>query len=481
MSDSSASSEPTPPDQLSDEPPPGTSVPFAAAEPRPEEPAAAAESAAPAEPAAGVEPAAPAEPAAGVDPAAAAESTAAADSSAAEPAAGPDLAPAGDPAWTVQPGVTTDVPPTAEPAPASEPAESPDDAAPPADSASPGWAVSFGFNLGKVPGQGEDSDPILHNGRDDVGLVAVFDGMGGAGGTVYQTPDGPRTGAYLAARVARDVVEQRMRELLVPGGHLDGPAAAEGMHRAVEEALLARLTELHAPRSALRSKLLRALPTTMAMAAVQRPEPDGRPRTCHLIWAGDSRIYALDPTGGAHQLTLDDIRDGGDAMANLREDSVVSNAMSADTPFDVHHREVQLTPPFLLIAATDGCFGYFPSPMHFERLMLATLQDASDVSSWSTAVQTQITAITGDDASMAVLGAGADLDGFRSLFADRLSTLQQRWVVPLDELTAEIDDLEEQLSLLRDRQRQQTAELWAAYKPDYLRCLGEPSAEEEPS
>jgi hypothetical protein len=474
VSDSSASSEPTPPDQLSDAPPPGTSVLFAAAESGAAESAAAAESDAPAEPAAGAEPAAAAE------PAATAESDAA-DSSAAEPAAGPDLAPAGDPAWTVQPGVTADVPPSAEPAPASELADSPDDAASAADSASPGWAVSFGFNLGKIPGQGEDSDPILHNGRDDVGLVAVFDGMGGAGGTVYQTPDGPRTGAYLAARVARDVVERRMRELLAPGGHLDGPAAAEGLHRAVEEALLARLAELHAPRSALRSKLLRALPTTMAMAAVQRPEPDGRPWTCHLMWAGDSRIYALDPTGGAHQLTLDDIRDGGDAMANLREDSVVSNAMSADTPFDVHHREVQLTPPFLLIAATDGCFGYFPSPMHFERLMLATLQDASDVSAWSTAVQTQITAITGDDASMAVLGAGADLDGFRNLFADRLSTLQQQWVGPLDELTAEIDDLEAQLSLLRDRQRQQTAELWAAYKPDYLRCLGEPSTEEEPS
>jgi hypothetical protein len=71
-----------------------------------------------------------------------------------------------------------------------------------------GPLVSFGFNLEKIAGQGEDSDPIVRHGRG-LGLVAVFDGMGGAGGTVYETPDGPHTGAYLASRLARDVVEQR--------------------------------------------------------------------------------------------------------------------------------------------------------------------------------------------------------------------------------------------------------------------------------
>ena len=81
----------------------------------------------------------------------------------------------------------------------------PQEPSPPADlPATGGPALSFGFNLGKIPGQGEDSDPIRRDGRE-LGLVAVFDGMGGAGGTVYETPDGPRTGAYLASRVARDI------------------------------------------------------------------------------------------------------------------------------------------------------------------------------------------------------------------------------------------------------------------------------------
>ena len=68
---------------------------------------------------------------------------------------------------------------------------------PTADVPTAGPTVSFGFNLGKIPDHGEDSDPIVREGPD-LALLAVFDGMGGAGGTVYETEDGPRSGAYLA-------------------------------------------------------------------------------------------------------------------------------------------------------------------------------------------------------------------------------------------------------------------------------------------
>ena len=64
-------------------------------------------------------------------------------------------------------------------------------------------------------------------------------------------------------------------------------------------------------------------------------------------------------------------------MTNLRQDSVISNAMSADTAFVINHHQMSLPRPFLIIAATDGCFGYLPSPMHFEWLLLSTLRDAS--------------------------------------------------------------------------------------------------------
>ena len=340
--------------------------------------------------------------------------------------------------------------------------------------AAAGPTISFGFNLAKIPGQGEDSDPIVRTGRE-LGLVAVFDGMGGAGGTLYQTPDGPRTGAYLASRVARDVVEQRMLELLDPQWNLDGPATAEDLHRSVKGALGARLHELKAPVSGLRSRLLRALPTTMALVALQRREPTGQTWACHLLWSGDSRAYVLQPSTGAHQLTTDDIRDHGDAMANLREDSVVSNAMSADTDFVIHHRCVELTAPFIVAAATDGCFGYVRSPMHFERMMLETLSGSPTTKSWSAALAERISTVAGDDAAMGLLGVGADHDGFQRLFTERTSMITERWVDPIDALAADVERAERELDAARLRQTQRTAELWGSYKAHYESYLGETS------
>jgi hypothetical protein len=333
-----------------------------------------------------------------------------------------------------------------------------------------GRSLSFAFNLAKIEGQGEDCDPILREGRE-LGLVAVFDGMGGAGGTVYETADGPRTGAYLASRVARDVVEQRMLDLLDPEWNLDGPAAARDLQQTVKSALGGRLSEMNAPASGLRSRLLRALPTTMALIALQRREHGGDLWDCHLFWAGDSRAYVFEPASGAHQLTVDDIRGAGDAMTNLREDSVVSNAMSADTDFVVHHHKVQLTAPFLVVAASDGCFGYVPTPMHFEYLVLAALRDSQNLESWSSTLQALVGQVTGDDASMSLLGVGADYAQFKELFAHRTAQLETGCITPLNQLETEVLDAERRLQELTRHQQQQRALLWADYKPEYEHYL----------
>ena len=337
------------------------------------------------------------------------------------------------------------------------------------DISAPGPTVSFGFNLGKILDHGEDSDPILRDGPD-LGLLAVFDGMGGAGGTVYETPDGPRSGAYLASRIARDVVERRMLQLLVPDWNLKGPAAAEDLRRSVQEALQERLTELKAPKSGLRSRLLRALPTTMAVIALQRTHRNGSKWLCHVFWAGDSRAYAFEP-GGARQLMIDDLREPSDAMTNLRRDSVVSNAMSADTEFSVNYRRVELEAPFLLVCATDGCFGYVPSPMHFEHLVLAPLTTTRTVEAWSQAVQRDISAVTGDDAAMTVMAVGADLDELRSLYAPRVAELEQAFTRPIDELGEAVRQAEHELVALRQRQLDETQQLWSRYQTGYERYL----------
>ena len=328
---------------------------------------------------------------------------------------------------------------------------------------------------GQGAGQGEDSDPILRHGPN-LGLLAVFDGMGGAGGTVYDTPDGRRTGAYLASRVAQ---RRRRAAACSTCWSRTGTSMASRRPRTCDapcrQALVERLAELKAPPSGLRSRLLRALPTTMALAALQRTDPGGRAWSCHLLWAGDSRAYLFEP-GGAHQLTTDDIRDAGDAMANLREDSVVSNAISADTEFRVNHRHVRLRAPFLAICATDGCFGYVSTPMHFERLVLGALIGARSATEWSAQVQSDIAAVAGDDAAMCVLAVGAGFDELQELFAPRLAELEEQYTGPLDELTARVQSAQQQLEAARQEYAAVSAERWRRYKAPYERYLQDPTA-----
>jgi serine/threonine protein phosphatase PrpC len=342
-------------------------------------------------------------------------------------------------------------------------------------------SVSFKFCTEKVAGEGEDADPILRVGPD-LGLLGVFDGMGGAGGRVYDTPDGRHTGAYIASRFARNVVERLMLELIRPEWNLDGPATAAELHRVLASSLAARLAELKAPETTLRSKLVKALPTTMTLAVLQRTDQAASTYACHLFWAGDSRAYVVDPGAGAMQLTTDDLRSGGDAMRNLTDDSVMSNCISVDTEFHINHRQVELHAPFLLLCATDGCFAYVRSPMHFEHLLLSTLREARDIGAWQKGLEGAVTAITGDDAALALLGVGADLGGFKKLFRERTTEIQRRYIDPLDELNGEVQRAEQELAGLRARRAEFGGELWGAYKPGYERYLaGEAPAGEEVS
>lgn len=332
-----------------------------------------------------------------------------------------------------------------------------------------GPGISFGFNLAKVPDHGEDSDPILRDGPD-LGLAAVFDGMGGAGGTVYETDDGPRSGAYLASRIARRVVEQHLLDLLSPERPLPGASTAVELHDAVTAALQEALAGLHAPASRLRSRLIRALPTTMALGAMQRAEPDGTTWSCQVLWAGDSRVYALTATG-LQQLSSDDLRDPGDAMANLQHDSVISNALSADTEFVINHRRVALESPFILICATDGCFGYLRTPMHFEALLLDTLAAATSEQDWSTRLQDAISEVTGDDASLAAIGVGGDLSAMQQLLAPRLREVTEQYTTPIDALAEEVARAEAALTELQRRRSDDTARRWQRYRVGYDQAL----------
>jgi hypothetical protein len=73
---------------------------------------------------------------------------------------------------------------------------------------------------------------------------------------------------------------------------------------------------------------------------------------------------------------------------------------------------------------------------------------------------------------MAVLGVGADHEEFRRLFATRAAQLEERFVVPLDELEAEVGRAEQAVAEARSRHATVQTSLWSQYKTEYERYLG---------
>jgi hypothetical protein len=123
------------------------------------------------------------------------------------------------------------------------------------------------------------------------------------------------------------------------------------------------------------------------------------------------------------------------------------------------------------VCATDGCFGYVRTPMHFEYLVLSHLLEARNTEAWSSALQDEIAAVTGDDAAMSTLGVGADFKEFQKLFAPRVAELASDFIEPLDELSDAVTRAEQELRALQSRQLDEMTERWNRYKSEYERYL----------
>jgi hypothetical protein len=289
--------------------------------------------------------------------------------------------------------------------------------------------TSIAFNAAKIAGKGEDADPLLRIAQHEHAILGVFDGLGGSGSMRCGGADGVRTNAYYGSRAARDSVDRFLRMAAL---------FADVTPAALAAVLTQRLThDLHAydaewarvGGSRLRSTLFRRLPTTAAVAIV-RPKTEAAHAT--VLWAGDSRCYVLTPTTGLQQLTTDHLSTASDAFANLTTDAPIANCISADAPFYLDGREFILPLPCVVLAATDGCFGYVESPMHFEALVLEALLTARSMKQWRAALRTRITSVAGDDASLALVAAGwTSHRALRKAFADRFRFLTETYIRPL--------------------------------------------------
>jgi len=304
----------------------------------------------------------------------------------------------------------------------------------------------FAFCTEKISDKGEDAPPVWGPLSEDGWVLAVCDGMGGAGSFCYTGAEG-KTGAKIAAESVCDWTRAFFTE----------PFELPGLEAVLTEKIRALADELDGQEpspSKLRSKLHKRLPTTFAGMVVRSVDSQWRSTS---VWAGDSRCFCLSPEYGLQQLSVDDQREQCDPFESLWLEPQMSNYVNADTEFRLNAIDIVRDRPTVFLVATDGCFQYVETPAHFEQLLLSSLGEAESFEEWGDAVSQAIGRVTGDDASMALQAFGwSSFEALKSAFRSRLD-----WLAVLMRIGDEPSENGE-----RDRVAER-AKIWSAYKAGY--------------
>ncbi len=318
---------------------------------------------------------------------------------------------------------------------------------------SPGL-LALGVWTEKTAGEGEDAEPlVLHDRSHDTGLLAVFDGAGGAGaGDAGSSESGvARSHAWVGSRAARGLTEDWFATT--------GRYAAPEDEHSLDQHLAKRLTELGgARRGRITGSMRRELPTT---AAALHYEVRAGEVVWQVLWAGDSRCYLLAADCGLQQLSRDDA-ESADALVLLTEDPPMTNMVCASRPFAIHSAPGRAATPCLLVGATDGFFGYLNTPAEFEFVLLEAMAKADDPQEWGALLASSVGSYTGDDASIAVAALGfEDFGRLRAAFARRRKALLSDHVKPFRRRRGRDQD-----SLAAAR-----ADSWSRYREGYERRM----------
>ena len=278
----------------------------------------------------------------------------------------------------------------------------------------------------KKNGAGEDS--YLLDMEEQSGVVAVFDGCGGSGARQYKEFGG-HSGAYISSRVLAEAAGRWFRNSPAKAG--TGTKYDAGSLKKELDRALALYKANTVSESGLKSSLIRELPSTLAMLCMSRvqakntnaEQESGKIRV-QAFWTGDSRCYYLDPSG-LYQLTEDDLP-VRDAMRNLYENAPMNNVISASAKYEIHEKNFTTGKTGILFAATDGIFGYFPSPMTFERVLLETMGNSSSILEWKDKLIQVLEKAAGDDYTMGIFGFGfGSFSKMQRAFAGRMAGLRE--------------------------------------------------------
>ena len=282
------------------------------------------------------------------------------------------------------------------------------------------------INVPKKENHGEDADPYVNvSANRSWGIIAVFDGMGGAGARKYKyansgeghtsnTPElikainmeEEHASAWWASRYVREAVEALMSSR--PKGEDPIIYLESNLKTAIVNKLNTVIKNFPAAKAPLLSKMMRKLPTTMALCAYTIDEKN---ITINSYWSGDSRIYMFDKNR-MYFLTKDDADAADeDPFSPANMDLAMNNTICQDRDFVINKSTISIpmipSNPIVLIAATDGCFGYFKNPIEFEYTIRHTLDASKQFDEWMPLIRKAIIDnIQQDDFSMALIEIG---------------------------------------------------------------------------
>lgn len=323
--------------------------------------------------------------------------------------------------------------------------------------------INITFMKEKVEGRGEDAPPFSIC-KNNAFAIGVFDGMGGSGASICRSKYGDNhTMAYVASRIVCDVVCELLDK------HLGKEElSADRMEQVIKHRLRQEKEDFPpVTQSALRSKLICAYPTTMAIATLQ--EKDNK-WCIDSFWAGDSRCY-LWKKEGFYQITKDDLEEVNDPMKNLSNDSAMSNCICADKDFHINHQQIAVPKeePVIILSTTDGCFGYYSTPMDFEEMLKDCLRKAKNEDDWKTKIWQCIQEVTGDDTSFALIGIGCKaFEQYKSAFSKPVKGFDK-----IKKRKKKVDEMKKQYEMECRKYEQSIQSYWEQYKKEYMRYLNE--------
>lgn len=284
---------------------------------------------------------------------------------------------------------------------------------------SAGFQRIIGFMTEKRPGSGEDAAPITHSlEKFNTDVVGVFDGMGGAGATIVNEENGidKCTMARLASRVARDEVEKQIFQL--------SKEDLTELKTSLESSIVNRLKTLAAreggkgPETGIRGTILKPYPTTVALAFIQTSKHEHETRRVKTYWAGDSRIYCLDPSRQIplQVLTRDHTEPGGGGDAALQR-------YASAAGLNLDSKDFELPPEAAVIAMTDGCYGYM-SNFQLMYLLVSQMVRSRDENDWKERIQERISRVAGDDTSFSISFGSGGFESLKREMEPRLSQME---------------------------------------------------------